>query len=132
MAGVSTPAAIFVNGLFVLWLLMVKTVAVTSRPCVMLCHRYVTETTKSGRDDRIRTCDPLTPSQVRYQAALHPELSVGPAKAGHYIYAEARLLRLAGRAGFLAAATRFDATAAFDRAAIDRRAPFTSDGDSRR
>ena len=26
-----------------------------------------------GRDDRIRTCDPLTPSQVRYQAALHPE-----------------------------------------------------------
>jgi hypothetical protein len=25
-----------------------------------------------GRDDRIRTCDPLTPSQVRYQAALHP------------------------------------------------------------
>ena len=28
---------------------------------------------KIGRDDRIRTCDPLTPSQVRYQAALHPE-----------------------------------------------------------
>ena len=27
---------------------------------------------KNGRDDRIRTCDPLTPSQVRYQAALHP------------------------------------------------------------
>ena len=26
-----------------------------------------------GRDDRIRTCDPLTPSQVRYQAAPHPE-----------------------------------------------------------
>jgi hypothetical protein len=26
-----------------------------------------------GRDDRIRTCDPLTPSQVRYQAALHPD-----------------------------------------------------------
>src|SRR6185312_4502023 len=24
----------------------------------------------SGRSDRIRTCDPLTPSQVRYQAAL--------------------------------------------------------------
>src|SRR5664279_6475840 len=24
------------------------------------------------RDDRIRTCDPLTPSQVRYQAAPHP------------------------------------------------------------
>ena len=28
---------------------------------------------KRGRDDRIRTCDPLTPSQVRYQAAPHPE-----------------------------------------------------------
>src|SRR5690606_7925979 len=26
-----------------------------------------------GRDDWIRTSDPLTPSQVRYQAALHPE-----------------------------------------------------------
>ena len=28
-----------------------------------------------GRDDWIRTSDPLTPSQVRYQAALHPEAS---------------------------------------------------------
>ena len=27
-----------------------------------------------GRDDWIRTSDPLTPSQVRYQAALHPEI----------------------------------------------------------
>jgi hypothetical protein len=27
-----------------------------------------------GRDDWIRTSDPLTPSQVRYQAALHPDL----------------------------------------------------------
>ena len=27
----------------------------------------------NGRDDRIRTCDPLVPSEVRYQAALHPE-----------------------------------------------------------
>ena len=26
-----------------------------------------------GRGDRIRTCDPLHPMQVRYQAALHPE-----------------------------------------------------------
>jgi hypothetical protein len=25
------------------------------------------------RDDRIRTCDPLLPKQVRYQAAPHPE-----------------------------------------------------------
>jgi hypothetical protein len=29
---------------------------------------------KIGRDGGIRTHDPLTPSQVRYQAALHPEL----------------------------------------------------------
>src|SRR5690606_32748412 len=28
-----------------------------------------------GRDDWIRTSDPLTPSQVRYQAALHPDPS---------------------------------------------------------
>ena len=89
---------------------------------------------KIGRDDRIRTCDPLTPSQVRYQAALHPELlSLRPAEAGHHFefYADARLLRLAGRAGFRAA-TRVDATVAFDRTAIDRRAPLTSDGGSRR
>ena len=26
-----------------------------------------------GRGDRIRTCDPLRPRQVRYQAALHPD-----------------------------------------------------------
>ena len=26
---------------------------------------------KNGRGDWIRTSDPLTPSQVRYQAALH-------------------------------------------------------------
>jgi hypothetical protein len=76
---------------------------------------------RSGRDDRIRTCDPLTPSQVRYQAALHPE-------SNQNFYADARLLRFAGRAGFLAD-TRFDATEAFDRAAIERRAPLTSDGD---
>ena len=29
---------------------------------------------KIGRDGGIRTHDPLTPSQVRYQAALHPEI----------------------------------------------------------
>jgi hypothetical protein len=28
----------------------------------------------NGRDDWIRTSDPLTPSQVRYQAAPHPEI----------------------------------------------------------
>ena len=29
---------------------------------------------RCGRGDRIRTCDPLTPSQVRYQTALLPEI----------------------------------------------------------
>ena len=28
----------------------------------------------SGRDGKIRTCDPLYPKQVRYQAALRPDL----------------------------------------------------------
>ena len=28
---------------------------------------------KTGRDDRIRTCDPHTPSVMRYQAALRPD-----------------------------------------------------------
>jgi hypothetical protein len=34
------------------------------------------------RDDKIRTCDPLHPMQVRYRAALRPEKmnSEGPAK----------------------------------------------------
>ena len=27
----------------------------------------------NGRDDTIRTCDPLVPSEVRYQTALQPE-----------------------------------------------------------
>ena len=31
---------------------------------------------KSGRGDRIRTCDPLRPRQVRYQAALRPDPTV--------------------------------------------------------
>ncbi len=29
---------------------------------------------KSGREDRIRTCDPLVPSQVLYQAELLPDI----------------------------------------------------------
>src|SRR6188474_2956053 len=45
-----------------------------------------------GRDDRIRTCDPLTPSQVRYQAALHPVSGAG-----------APAFRLAGLGGRYAA-----------------------------
>ena len=30
----------------------------------------------NGRDDTIRTCDPLVPSEVRYQTALHPVVTV--------------------------------------------------------
>lgn len=33
---------------------------------------------KNGRGDRIRTCDPLLPKQMRYQAALLPD----PARQG--------------------------------------------------
>ena len=29
---------------------------------------------KNGRGDRIRTCDPLVPNQMRYQAALLPDI----------------------------------------------------------
>ncbi len=29
---------------------------------------------ENGRDGKIRTCDPLYPKQVRYQAALRPDL----------------------------------------------------------
>ena len=28
-----------------------------------------------SRDDKIRTCDPFVPNEVRYRAALHPELN---------------------------------------------------------
>ena len=28
---------------------------------------------ENGRGDRIRTCDPLLPKQMRYQTALHPD-----------------------------------------------------------
>ncbi len=31
-----------------------------------------------GRADRIRTCDPLLPKQMRYQAALRPDLVPTP------------------------------------------------------
>ena len=33
------------------------------------------EAFESGRGDRIRTCDPLVPNQVRYRPALLPEIS---------------------------------------------------------
>jgi len=39
-------------------------------------HIRCTRPEKFGRDGGIRTHDPLTPSQVRYQAALHPEFDI--------------------------------------------------------
>ena len=36
------------------------------------------ESCHQSRDDRIRTCGPFVPNEVRYQAALHPDgLSLG-------------------------------------------------------
>jgi hypothetical protein len=54
-----------------------ESISETQAPCKCFTHeKYVNDTSiaiaKSGRDDWIRTSDPLTPSQVRYQAALHP------------------------------------------------------------
>lgn len=40
--------------------------ACTSRYKPLICN-------KTGRGDMIRTCDPLIPNQMRYQAALRPE-----------------------------------------------------------
>ena len=37
----------------------------------------------SGRDDWIRTSDPLTPSQVRYQTALQPDELVCESEEEH-------------------------------------------------
>ncbi len=35
-----------------------------------------------GREDRIRTCDPLVPNQVRYRPALLPELFLTGGEGG--------------------------------------------------
>lgn len=32
---------------------------------------------KNGRGSKIRTCDPLVPNQMRYQAALYPDPLIG-------------------------------------------------------
>ena len=40
------------------------------RPALLNSTDFLAE---DGRSDRIRTCDPLTPSQVRYQAAPRSE-----------------------------------------------------------
>ena len=42
----------------------------------------VSQEISTGRDDRIRTCDPHTPSVMRYQAALRPDLRSGIAVRG--------------------------------------------------
>ena len=70
---------------------------------------------KIGRDDWIRTSDPLTPSQVRYQAAPHPDVqglseptdycTGSPAEAGLPTVTRSR----ASRAWGLPPACRLDA-----------------------
>lgn len=35
----------------------------------------ISQHTKSGRRERIRTSDPFVPNEVRYQAALHADVS---------------------------------------------------------
>lgn len=47
----------------------------------------------TGRDDRIRTCDPHTPSVMRYQAALRP-VSSGGAPIGRVLMAGKVFARL--------------------------------------
>ena len=48
-----------------------------------------------GRDDRIRTCDPHTPSVMRYQAALRPDRAAPSMPLGGWMQAgwEWRLIR---------------------------------------
>ena len=46
------------------------------RPCRIL-HSARPHEWENGRVDRIRTCDPLHPMQVRYQTALQPD-ELGP------------------------------------------------------
>ena len=48
-----------------------------------------------GRDGGIRTHDPLTPSQVRYQAALHPDSKI-PNSTAVSCSPPARVLRFPG------------------------------------
>ena len=38
-------------------------------------YHWATPAKKNGRSSRIRTCDPLVPSQVRYQTALCPVIN---------------------------------------------------------
>ena len=55
------------------------------RPCCVagLPSESKTYIATNGRDGRIRTDDPLPPRQMRYQAALRPDvLRVPPLRAG--------------------------------------------------
>ncbi len=46
---------------------------------LFLPHRSVFKDQKiNGREDRIRTCDPLVPNQVLYQAELLPVINGAP------------------------------------------------------
>ena len=49
---------------------------------------------KASRDDKIRTCDPLHPMQVRYRAALRPEFGNSrAAKVGENIFWGQKMLK---------------------------------------
>ena len=45
----------------------------------------------NGRGDRIRTCDPLLPKQMRYQAALLPAFAKATAGKPAYVICSDRL-----------------------------------------
>lgn len=56
-----------------------------------------------GRGDRIRTCDPLLPKQMRYQTALLPDAGAGPRFAGFFTLGnppDCLRLKMVGPAGF--------------------------------
>ena len=67
-----TPKPLRVFGLFCACLPLLTAAPVQTRQCAKkprLSPRLLV-----GRDDKIRTCDPLHPMQVRYRAALHPDV----------------------------------------------------------
>ena len=74
---------------------------------------------EDGRDGGIRTHGPLTPSQVRYQAALHPDWCeiVGPPTGGRYALARRFDFPAALAAAFIVAGFALPADPAADRTA---------------
>ncbi|MDB5714778.1 MAG: hypothetical protein JWO15_2175 [Sphingomonadales bacterium] len=52
--------------------------SVTASPSEQPDQSKLSETCENGRGDRIRTCDPLVPNQVRYQPAPLPDIFTGP------------------------------------------------------